>query len=141
MKNTKLFTKRRPGFTLLEVIVTIIIASIMATMLVTYMGNNLIHSTEPVIMVQRNVALTRVMENIANDYKVLMVTDLTPLATLSTRIQNGNINDPADSWPDFGYYNVVTCTQETGLESGDYSQILRVTISSGDQRLTALFTQ
>ena len=107
-------------------------------MLVQYMSTSLIRSAEPVIMVQRNATLTRVMENIATDYKALMATDLTPLTTLTGRIQNGN--DPDTSDPFYGYYSVVEC-QERELVSGENSRVLWVTIASGNQHLTALFTQ
>ncbi len=140
MNNTSINNQTRPGFTLLEVIVAVIVASIMGTMLVTYMGTSLTRSAEPVIMVQRNAALTQVMENITSDYRELMAQDQNPLTALTSRIQNGNINDPSDSWPDYGYYSLVQC-QEQVLESGENSRVLWVTISSGNQRLTALFTQ
>ena len=138
MNNATANAKNRPGFTLLEVIVAMTLAAIMAAMLVPYMGTILVNSTEPVIMVQRNATLTRVMENMATDYKALMATDLTPLTTLTSRIQNGN--DPDTSDPFYGYYSVVEC-QERELVSGENSRVLWVTIASGNQHLTALFTQ
>ena len=138
MNYTTPINQNRPGFTLLEVIVAMTLAAIMAAMLVPFMGANMMRSAEPVIMVQRNAALTQAMENIANDYKALMATDTTPLTTLATRIQNGN--DPDTSDPFYGYYSVVQC-QERELVSGENSRVLWVTISSGNQSLTALYTQ
>lgn len=60
--------KRERGFTLLETIVTLTIAAILGTVLVTYMGTALTRSGEPVIRSQQLYELQQVMENIKSTH-------------------------------------------------------------------------
>ncbi len=126
------------GFTLIEVIVTLVISSILGAMLVQFMGTNLTGSIKPVLRTQDTLALQQVMENIVIDYNKLMVTDSAPLATLRTHIETNSEG--------YGSYSIVTNTyvtydNDTGTEMAGGTGILKVTISHGDFRLTALFAQ
>ena len=67
--NTSSFSKKREkGFTLLEIIVTLTIAAILGTILVTYMGTALTKSGEPVVRTKQMYELQQVMENIKATY-------------------------------------------------------------------------
>ena len=145
MKMIHTLTLNQKGFTLIEIIVTIIVASILGVMFLQYMGTNVTGSMEPVIRVQNAFTIEQVIEKITADYKKLMVESTTPLATFKTHVQGGN-NEAND--PYFGPYTVVynnyITFNESGVqvsESGD--KILKVTIAdvNGEQRLTALFTK
>ena len=58
------------GFTLLEIIVTMTITAVLATMLYTYFGEAFLQSVAPVKRVQNSAALQRVMANIMADANV-----------------------------------------------------------------------
>ena len=130
------------GFTLIELIVTIIIIAIMATMYVMIMGGPLVGNVKQLNNLNNSMALYQAMEAMIGDYNNLMVTNATPLATFSTRVQNNTAN--------YGTYTIVQNSYVTynaaGVESASAggttgAQTLKVRISNGGITLTALFTQ
>ena len=124
------------GFTLLEVIVTIIVAAIMGTMRVQFMGASIIKSAKPITLVQKVFSLNEVMQKITADHKKLLTEDNTPLATLKTNIENNN----------YGTYSYQTgYIRFTGgnevVDGTGANKVLKAKITSGDQTLMALFTK
>ena len=87
--------KKENGFTLLEVIITIIVAAILGSMLIPLMGTALKHSADPVNDVKDEFQLNKVMENITADYKNLLNAS-TPLTTLETEVgpEGSDQNNP-----------------------------------------------
>ena len=134
--------KKEKGFTLLEVIVTLIVAAIMGSMLIPLMGTALKHSADPVNDVRDELELNKVMENITADYKNLL-NDSTPLTTLTTRVGS----EGSDQNNDYGQYHVVenhriTFTGTPLTEQSDESEkIQKITISYKGYTLTSLFTE
>ena len=131
------------GFSLIEIIVALIIASLFGTIFIQYMGSSLTKSSEPIVMVQEGFSLNQVMENITADYKKLLVVDSNPLAAFKNNVENGN---DSDNDPYYGEYAVTTdyIIFNSGVEETDTSGnnlVLRVMISSNNQSLTALFTK
>ena len=144
------FSKYQKGLTLVEIIVTIIVASILCVIFLQFMGTSMTGSVEPVTMVQKSLAVEQVMERMTADYRKLMAEDTDPLGVLKSHIQNGN---QESSDPYFGPYTVVYSDyvlfsdddgdgvyDEVHDDGSGGDKILKVTISKGDQRLTALFT-
>jgi prepilin-type N-terminal cleavage/methylation domain-containing protein len=130
------------GFTLIELIVTIAITAIMASMYFQIMGVSLIGNVQQINTLNNSMALYQVMEAMVGDYNNLMATSATPLATFSSRVQNNTGN--------YGTYTVVANGYVTydagGNESaasgtGTGAQTLKVKISNGVITLTMLFTQ
>lgn len=131
------------GFTLLEIIVSIIVASIMGAMLVQFMGTSMIKSAKPVARLQQNLSLNDVMENITADYKKLLTDNATPISTLKGYIDSGNVvgNTP--------YYGNYTPTTKYVLfsggneinDSGGTNRLLKVTLTYSDQSISTLFTK
>ena len=145
MKTWLTLNRSQNGFTLVEVIITILVASILGLIFLQFMGTSMTGSVEPVIRVQNAFTIEQIMEKMTADYKKLMAESTTPLATFKTHVQGGNseANDPY-----FGPYTVVynnyITFNESGVqvsESGD--RVFKVTIAdvNGEQRLTALFTK
>jgi prepilin-type N-terminal cleavage/methylation domain-containing protein len=131
------------GFTFLEVIITLVVAAILGTVLVEFMGTSLKRSAEPIVMVQEGFSLTEVMEKMTAHYKYLLATDSTPLTSFKNDIENGI--DPENT-PYFGDYLIQSAyiTFVGGNESPDTegeNSILKVIIKKGDQSLAALFTK
>jgi prepilin-type N-terminal cleavage/methylation domain-containing protein len=143
--------QHQKGFTLIEIVVTVVVAGILGVLFLQVMETNLTGSIEPLRGVRDTFSLNQVMERITADYRNLISDSLTPLATLKGRI--GNQGDEIEN----GMYGSYTVTyndyivfddsdgddvfdevHDTG--SGGY-KMLRVTISLGDQRVTSLFTE
>jgi len=134
---------RQEGFTLLEIIITLIVAALLGTMLIQFMGTSMIRSADSVVLVQEGFSLNQVMEKMTADHKKLLAEDSTPLQTFKSHVENGNVvsNDPY-----FGEYSWQTgyIKFSGGSEVADISgdnRILKVTISHGNQSLAALFTK
>jgi prepilin-type N-terminal cleavage/methylation domain-containing protein len=58
------------GFTLIEIIVTLTITAVLATMIYTYFGEAFLQSVTPITRLKNAAALQRVMENITADCNV-----------------------------------------------------------------------
>jgi prepilin-type N-terminal cleavage/methylation domain-containing protein len=145
MKAYFMLGRDQKGFTLVEVILTILVASILGLIFVQFMGTSMTGSVEPVIRVQNAFTIEQVMEKMTADYKKLMAESTTQLPTFKTHVQGGNneVNDPYFGPHTVMYNNYITFN-ESGVEvseSGD--SILKVTIAdvNGEQRLTALFAK
>jgi prepilin-type N-terminal cleavage/methylation domain-containing protein len=127
----------KEGFTLIEVIVTFVVAAILATLFVNYMGGNLIGGSTSAVRAQDHYELIAVGEKMNIDYNKLMnAGDTNVLGTLQSRIAAGN----------YGQYTQVTkfITFDSGTEriaATPGSNTLKATISRGDQTITIIFTK
>lgn len=115
---------RSRGFTLLEVILTIILAALAGLASYTFLGGVLTRSAEPVFMVQDLAGIRAAMEGVAASYQEYLQGGIT--------------------WPEFqaslAGLQVSDATSELGSPG---FQILRVTISANDggQSISSLFSQ
>lgn len=62
-------TDRRDGFTLIEVIVTVLILAILGSMVITFFGSSITESSAPLLRLKKSTDLRRVMANMTADYK------------------------------------------------------------------------
>jgi prepilin-type N-terminal cleavage/methylation domain-containing protein len=142
--------RKDSGFTLIEIIVTLIVASILGTIVATFMGSTLTGSVQPLIRVQQAGTAGKVMENITTDFNKLNSEDYTngttiALATLKARIDAR----PATTLYGANYvivHNdyVVLNSDGTTAPAADgtgNNRTLRVSITQGSQTLTTLFTK
>lgn len=145
MKMTAARTGNQRGFTLLEVIVTLIVASILGAILMEFMGTNVQKSFISVNMAQHSLGVNEIIEKMNADYKRQLLVSPTPLQDFRTDVINGNIssNDPY-----FGDYTVSTSwirfNSATGVEEADSSpdpKVLKVTVTHNNRAVTALFTK
>ncbi len=63
-------SQRTSGFTLIEVIATLVIVSVLGTVVYVYFGKGFLESVTPVTRLKTTASLHRVMENITADYNV-----------------------------------------------------------------------
>ena len=131
--------KNQNGFTLVELIVTIMVAAILGVMFVQVMGTSLTGSVEPIIRTQHMFEINGVMENITRD------SDTTPLDTLKTQILAGTYGSYTVKYNDYVVfeYNIEHGVYEDKYDDTGGNRILKVTIAdvNGEQSLTALFTK
>jgi len=139
--------ERGRGFTLLEVIVGLIVVSIMAAMLVTFMGTGVVQSANPVLLAQHGSYINQIMENMSADYKYLMSTDASPLNTFSTRV--GSEGSSRTQYSDGSHPYTIVDNHRISFGSGSpvtevadgSGKILKVTVRYQGLTLTALFTE
>lgn len=84
------------GFTLIEVIITLVVLAIVASMLVTAMGTSLTTSISPISRLRQTMSLQQTMENIRANFNAT-----SNLADLKTTVGTGLQNNS------FGVYEVV----------------------------------
>ena len=140
----------KKGFTLIEVIVTLLIAAILGTFLVTFMGTAVTKSGEPVARSKQLYELQQVMENIKSTY--LTMADATDALTRLNAFITGS--------PVSSSYTIVTKSISFNQDaSGNYTEsgsvcpglgssgsncVLKVTVSSNvtpGLSVTEVFTQ
>ena len=145
MKNAIALIRKEAGFTLLEVVVTLIVASILGGILVEFMGQNVQQSHQPVYMAQYSLGVNEIIEKMNSDYKRQLLISPTPLQDFRTDVINGNVtaNDPY-----FGDYTVTTdwirFNAATGDEEPDPSpdpRVLKITVTHNNRVVTALYTK
>jgi prepilin-type N-terminal cleavage/methylation domain-containing protein len=146
--------RHQSGLTLLEIIVTLTVASILGTIIFMYMNTSLTRSAEPVVLVQKAYALNQIIEQMTADYNSLLDADSsTALTILRTNIQNGN--DDSNS-PYHGEYSESTkwlqfdnTRNELSGDNGDRILKAVITIDEetiggikiAEQKVTVLFTR
>jgi prepilin-type N-terminal cleavage/methylation domain-containing protein len=58
----------KAGFTLIEIIVTVVIVAILGAMIITFLSDSLIHSSDPIKWLRASSGLNKTMANITADY-------------------------------------------------------------------------
>ena len=130
------------GMTLVEILAALIILSILSIVTLRYLGVSLTSSGRAVDQLRDAEAVATVMERITVDYKRLLESDTTPLASLQTAIGS----EGSSQSNDYGDYDVVIngyiAFDGSGHEVADASLLnaLKVKIQVGNRRLVALFT-
>ena len=150
-KGLHILNRYQKGFTLVEIIITIVVAAILGAMFLQVMETNLTGSVGPLIRVQDTFTLNEVMEKITADYKKLTIEDQTPLATLKSRIgnkdeevTNGKYGSYTVKYNDYILFNDDDgdgIYDEVHDDGSGGNKILKVAVSIGDERLTSLFTK
>jgi prepilin-type N-terminal cleavage/methylation domain-containing protein len=121
------------GFTLLEIIVTIILVGITAAIMFPVMGTTLIRSAEPVNRLNDHHLLIQEMDKWTGIYRDEIRNDTLDITSFKT-----NVDSNANYLDSTAYIN--------SFNSGAYStqgtnKILRVTLVNNDQALVALFAE
>lgn len=134
---------RQAGFTLVEIIVTIVVAAILAAMFYSYFGMSITQSGAPVARMGSALNLQEVMENINSDYRANYSTDLSALkARVDTPGSYGDQYTVVEST--FIHYD-PSCTDPCPeIDDGaNPTHLLKVIIknNSTGETLTTLFSQ
>jgi type II secretory pathway pseudopilin PulG len=133
-------TKRRlgfsKGFTLIEVIATIVTAAILGVIFIQFMGTAMSRSVDPVDWVQGEAAAEAALERITADYVLRMNQDFeTALELMRTDIDGGVYG--ANVTADYIVFDAAGLQVE--LVSGT-SRTLRVTVAAAGVDLTTFLT-
>jgi prepilin-type N-terminal cleavage/methylation domain-containing protein len=139
--------KNGRGFTLIEIIVSLIVASILGVILVSFMGSNVMQSANPVLLSQNGAYLNQIMENMGADYKYLMATSATPMTAFIANV--GGEGTSQTRYADISHPYTVVHNHRISFPSGSpvteqtdiTGKILKVTIQYRTLSVTALFTE
>ncbi|PKN20637.1 MAG: hypothetical protein CVU71_02300 [Deltaproteobacteria bacterium HGW-Deltaproteobacteria-6] len=141
--------EKSTGFTLIEVIITLVVAAIVGTMMFTTLGSSLTKSSDPFFRMQTSLGLQRVMENFVTANEKYYAGDLPGLraaiAGVSPVPVNGN--EGATLTNSFGTYTIVenrfikfVSNMEETAGASDPQNLLKVTIkNSNNETLTYIF--
>ena len=136
-KKTNYLHLHNNGFTLIEVIVTLVIAAIMGAMLVTLMGTNLVKSALPVSLVGNQYRIVQEMENITGRYREEIKNGTLNITTFIATYESAL--GSSIPYKDSAATGLITIPSTDGTYTT--KQILRVTLRNGDQSVQAFFTQ
>jgi prepilin-type N-terminal cleavage/methylation domain-containing protein len=132
------------GFTLIEVIVSLVVGAIVGLILLSYMGTQLSHSADPVNIARAEGAAEMWMERIISDYVQEMNTPVsytTALATIFARDYTVDpYNMPATVTLTRTYVTYNGAGDEVAVTGGGTSTNLKVTIQAGGYSLTSILT-
>lgn len=120
------------GFTLVEIIVTITLASVLATLMVQYMGTAMTASSGPVNMVRDGAKMEALLETIISDYVKRINTD--PGAAL------GDMKTDTYSNTTMTYIEFDSSGNEVDLVDPATSDTLKVTVQATGHSITTLLT-
>lgn len=139
-------TPPQAGFTLIEIIATLLVVAVVGVMVAQFFGTSFTSSTTPVTQLQTAFGLQQVMEEMTEEYLDMAASDDSmtkeELATLQTDIGGANV------YGDGAY--VVVANDFVAFDAGNNlvadadgnNDIMRVTIRHADtgETLTTLFT-
>jgi prepilin-type N-terminal cleavage/methylation domain-containing protein len=133
------------GFTLLEVVISLVIAAILMALIIPYLGTALTKSGFPLLQLRTTMAVFQAMENMNANYRAQQDGATLNLPTLRTTIGAENTNRTNA----YGTYKVVRnrFIQFNGagqeIAAGANQDILKVTIQdvNGGPQFTTLFTR
>jgi prepilin-type N-terminal cleavage/methylation domain-containing protein len=132
----------RKGFSLIELIVTLLVAAILGTFLVVYMGTGIVKSGIPIIWVKQEFTVYEIMEKITADYQNALKTSPFSLDTFKAQIDSAaKVNALYGSNIDSSTVVNTGFPSAGGTETGTDPNIIKVTLRKGDQSITVLFTQ
>jgi len=135
----KINCKQKNGFTLIEIIITLVIASIFGVVIFQYLGSSLTRSSDPIFRLKKSLTLQQVAENITVDNKRNFSANLAGL--------KAKVESPSTSG--YGNYTVVTSKyvkfsnfQEIDETDPNIKKMLKVTIKNAqNETLTMLFVE
>jgi len=141
MKSQFKSLKNSKGFTLIEVIVVITVASVIFTMMFAYFGTPVLDSAQPVIRLNQTLALTQTAERITAHFRQDHTADLNVLKTNLT-------NNPSQYGQNFSIvtneFVKFSKNNDTKVKKKkDPKNILKVKIRQDqtNETITLLFTQ
>lgn len=128
------------GFTLIEIIITIIVSAVAFAMVYSYSGSYITDSSVPIHRLSHALELKQVAERITEHYKQDVSADLNGLKDNVT-------NNPGDYGQNYtvSYNGFVkfSSRNDTAITGGDPETILKITIrhSSTNEPITMMFVR
>ncbi len=120
------------GFTLLEIIITLVLVSILGAMFVQFMGPQLTRSPFQVLRVKSQYELIDEIERLTGIYRDELQKDTLVINTFkTTHVDTSSYNDSSQ---------VITLTTGGGYTT-QYATILKVSLKNEDSKMYTLLTR
>jgi prepilin-type N-terminal cleavage/methylation domain-containing protein len=131
------------GFTLIEVIVTIIAAAILGAIFINFMGTAMSRSTRSLENVQGEADAESVLEKIVADYvEKINLNESSALTEMNTAINvNGAYNNSEKKVTVTAAYITFNNSGNESADTGGLNRTLKVTVNANEHRLTTLLTR
>jgi prepilin-type N-terminal cleavage/methylation domain-containing protein len=139
------------GFTLIEIVISLIVASILGAILIQLMGTAVQRSSEGLTQIGISNDLVAVMEEVTSDYDTLIADDrednadgVAALVQLRDNLENlgsYNVNGVTGTAKWVSFADSGTQLTENAIEDTVNLDVLKVTLVKENHSLTALFTQ
>jgi type II secretory pathway pseudopilin PulG len=131
------FSRNKMGFTLIEVIVTLILIAITGVMMLPVLRTNLTKSAVPVSRLDSQYQLIQEMDQLTARYRDEILADSLNINTFkSTYVDTSGFVDAGNT----GFVGVGQITGSNGYIS-QATSILRVTLVDGEQQLVTYFSE
>ena len=131
------------GFTLIEAIVSLVVAGILGAMLVSFLGTGVIQSANPVILTRDGAYLNEIIENMTADYTAAQVNNPGPTGLSHFKANVDTPNKFGSGYTVAAAYisipNGQNVTASGGFFSPHTNNILEVTVTYKGLSATALF--
>jgi len=136
---------QRAGFTLLEFIVALVVAAVIAAMVYTFFGSTLTQSSVPIFRLQKTTNLHQAMENIATDFNRLNHLNMRYKWRSGTAYRLNYIVVPSDSTDNInsnilsnGFYYKCTSAGTSGTTLPTWPTTPGATVNDGSVTWTAM---
>ncbi len=135
------------GFTILEIVITLVIGAVLAGMMLPFMGTALIKSAYPVIEVQDNYEIVQAVESLTAAYRETLQQETLDLTTFNAGLSAYEANGVTFSGTWLAYRSGGNLSDSDGdgaydpQTSATPTDYLLVTASKGDQSVEILFAQ
>ena len=141
------WTALAAGFTLLEVVITLVIAGFLGTLLIQLVSTGVTRSAEPVVAVQTGYRLMGIMDRITADYEKSYRTGAGSVAAFGAFKSDLEGGNQEGATPYYGDYTIDTgyITFDAGgdevADTGADPLLLRVRITVAGQSVCAVFAR
>jgi len=132
MKSGPSFQADKAGFTLIEIIVTILVASVLAALMVQFMNTAMIRGGDPAAAVRAEADTGAILEQVVSDY--VQQINSNPSGALA----NLKANYASDANITMTYIRFDASGQE--VVEGSATDTLKVTVQSGGYAVSTLLT-
>lgn len=137
---TKTIKQKSAGFTLIEVIITLVVVAVVGTMLYTTLGSPVSQSSVPISRLQKSFELHQIIENFVTAYEKYYAGDLDALKT-AIGAEGAAMNNTYGQYTvvENRYIKFVSNVEQQALAT-DTHNLLKVTIkNSNNETLTYIF--
>ena len=132
MKSGPSFQADKAGFTLIEIIVTILVASVLAALMVQFMNTAMIRGGDPAAAVRAEADTGAILEQVVSDYVQQINTDP------DNALANIKTSYASDADVSMTYISFDASGQE--VVEGSATDTLKVTAQAGGYAVTTLLT-